>query len=177
MSVCDNTSVGVIVTDGHGNYLLFDRNTFPAGTAPPAGHVDSHGSFEDAAVTEVFEETGLTVTSLRQVTGGWRNNRCRRTPGPRGVGHEWQVYVATVTGDLDPSPRETRNARWLRRRDLQELADRTVDYVWTRVNPRQWEAEPGIEPVWVRWLEHVGLVIVSESDSEAIDALAGSLEP
>lgn len=172
MSTCDNTSVGVIIADGHGNYLLFDRNTFPPGAAPPAGHVDDHGSYEDAARAEVAEETGLTVVSLRKVTGGWRDNKCRRDPGPKGTGHEWRVYCATVTGDLAPSPRETRNARWLNCYDLQVLAAWTIGYAIGIVSADQWAASPGIEPVWVRWLADAGLVVLSGKGESAVDLLA-----
>jgi 8-oxo-dGTP pyrophosphatase MutT (NUDIX family) len=70
MKVCDNTSVGVIITNESGEYLMFDRNTFPPGTAPAAGHIDDHGSAEDAARAEVHEELGLHVVSLEWVAGG-----------------------------------------------------------------------------------------------------------
>src|SRR5579872_3721749 len=89
---CDNRSVGVIVTDRDGRYLVFDRNTFPPGAAACAGHVDDHGSDEDAARGEVLEEVGLTVNVLVPLAAGWRDNPCRRSPGPKGRGHEWVVY-------------------------------------------------------------------------------------
>jgi len=168
---CDNTSVGVIIADGYGNYLLFDRNTFPPGTAPPAGHVDGHGSYEDAARAEVQEETGLTVISLAYITGGWRDNKCRRAPGPAGTGHEWRVYLATVAGDLDPSPRETRNARWLNRDDMQSLACQTA---WHAQGLRD---EPGIEPVWVQWLADSGLVVMHPHSLAQIDRIAAGEAP
>ena len=164
---CDNRSVGVIITDGHGKYLLFDRATFPPGTAPVAGHVDDHGSYEAAAFAEVREETGLEVRTLRLVTGGWRDNKCRRAPGPKGTGHQWQVYEATVTGDLRPSLRETRNARWLPRVALQAL---TVQTSW---HARGLRSTPGIEPVWVQWLIDAGLGVVLHPTALAdIDRLA-----
>ena len=171
-STCDNTSVGVIVADGHGKYLLFDRNTFPPGAAPPAGHVDDHGSYEDAARAEVNEETGLTVVSLRYVAGGWRNNKCRREPGPKGPGHQWRVYLATVTGDLVTSPRETRNARWLDQQDIQALAARTVEYAYDTVTALEFAENPGIEPVWVRWLEDVRLIVLPDNCEGAVELLA-----
>lgn len=113
MKTCDNTSVGIVITDHQGRYLMFDRATFPPGTAPAAGHIDDHGTAEDAGRAEVEEELGLTVTGLTHVTGGWRDNPCRRLPGARSTGHrhEWTVYRATVTGDLTPSAHETKNVR------------------------------------------------------------------
>ncbi|MEU9270055.1 NUDIX hydrolase [Streptomyces sp. NPDC048251] len=103
MKTCDNTSVGIVITDHQGRYLMFDRATFPPGTATTAGHIDDHGTAEDAGRAEVEEELGLTVTGLTHVTGSWRDNRCRRLPGARVTGHDWTVYQATVTGDLTPS--------------------------------------------------------------------------
>lgn len=171
MSICDHKVAGVIIGNGSGRYLLFDRNTFPAGTAPVAGHVDDHGSFEDAARAEVREEVGLTVATLDHVTGGWRANACRRVTGPEGVGHEWQVYRATVTGTLNPSPRETRNARWLTLEDLQALAGQTAWYA------RGAGSELGLEPVWVQWLIDAGLGLTMHPSTLAdIDRLASTPE-
>ncbi|MEU8199317.1 NUDIX hydrolase [Microbispora amethystogenes] len=173
--VCDNASVGVLVTDDHGKWLMFERATFPPGVAPAAGHVfDDHDGYEDAARAEVAEELGLTVTALELLpVGGWRPNRCRRHPGPRGVGHQWQVYQATVTGDLAPSARETRNVRWLTASDLQTLSDRTAAYAGGRLTDREFAASPGIEPVWVRFLAELGLVRIGGTDLAAIDKAAG----
>lgn len=158
VSVCDNRSVGVLISDHAGRFLMFDRVTFPAGVAGAAGHLDGHGSWEDAARAEVAEELGLTVTGLTLRHGQWRTNRCRRTPGPAGVGHWWRIYSAHVIGTLAPSARETRNARWLAPADLQQLAERTMAYAAGWVADQEWQASPGIEPVWVEWLSMAGLI-------------------
>lgn len=150
--VCDNASVGVIITNAAGDYLMFDRNTFPPGVAPVAGHIDTHGTARQAAEAEVREEVGLTVVSLMEITAGWRTNRCRRQPGPRGVGHQWTVFHAVVTGALDPSQRETRNVRWISRADVLALCSRTSRYAQGELSDAEFAARPGIEPVWVRWL-------------------------
>jgi ADP-ribose pyrophosphatase YjhB (NUDIX family) len=168
---CDNTSVGVVVTDGCGRYLLFDRNTFPPGAAPPAGHVDDHGSYAEAGYAEVSKETGLTVTALEHVGGGWRGNRCRRAPGPQGTGHMWRIFLARATGELAPSPRETRNARWLDQPAIQALAARTVAYASGLVTTREWAADPGLEPVWVRWLADIGIIPRPAGHEDAIELL------
>jgi 8-oxo-dGTP pyrophosphatase MutT (NUDIX family) len=170
--VCDNTSVAVIITDPGGKVLVFERATFPAGVACAAGHIDEHGDARDAAIAETREELGLTVTSLQDVTGGWRPNRCCRHPGERGVGHQWTVYQAVASGDLDPSERETRNARWVTRDELQALADRTVAYAHSRVTAVAFEASPGLEPVQVQWFVDAALITVTEADLAAIDQLA-----
>ena len=175
---CDNTSVGVLIWHG-GRLLVFDRATFPPGVAPAAGHVDEHGGWEAAARAEVAEETGLMVTRLTRLGGGWRANRCRREPGPRGTGHHWRVYEAAVTGDLAPSARETRNMRWVARRDLQILALRTAAYASGRLTAAEFAADPGIEPVWVRWLHDAGIVgsLIGQEDLTEIDRLTYLITP
>jgi len=171
MKTCDNTSVGIVITDRRGRYLMFDRATFPVGAAPAAGHIDDHGSAEDAGRAEVEEELGLTVTSLTRVAGGWRDNRCRRRPGGRGTGHDWTVYQATVTGDLTPSARETKNVRWIASDALQELADRTVAYAQGRVTDTEFDAAPGIEPVWMQWLADIAAIRVDSAELLQVELL------
>ncbi|WP_374777113.1 NUDIX hydrolase [Streptomyces sp. NBC_01310] len=171
MKACDNTSVGVVITDRQGRYLMFDRATFPVGTAPAAGHIDDHGSTEDAGRAEVEEELGLTVTGLTRVSGCWRDNRCRRRPGARGTGHDWTIYQATVTGDLTPSARETKNVRWIAPDALQELADRTVAYAQGRVTDAAFEAARGIEPVWMQWLANIAAIHVSPDELLQVERL------
>ncbi|MFI6802974.1 NUDIX hydrolase [Streptosporangium canum] len=171
--VCDHASVGVLITDEHGRHLMFDRAKPPAGCAPVAGHVDTHGDPERAARAEVAEEVGLTVTDLTQVTGGWRPNRCRRpVAASRQIGHHWTIYRATVAGDLAPSADETRNARWLDTVQLQQLTDRTAAYARSELADAEFAQAPGIEPVWVWWLHVLGIVNVAETDLSRIEDLA-----
>ncbi|MFD8316241.1 NUDIX hydrolase [Kitasatospora purpeofusca] len=172
MKSCDNTSVGVIITDHQGRYLMFDRATFPVGAAPAAGHFDNHGGAQAAGRVEVEEELGLTVTSLTRVTGGWRDNPCRRRPGALGTGHNWTVYQATVTGDLTPSARETKNVRWIAPDALQELADRTIAYAQGRLTDAEFEAQPGVEPVWMQWLADIAAIKVSPAELLQVELLA-----
>ncbi|WP_406257203.1 NUDIX domain-containing protein [Streptomyces chartreusis] len=152
---------------------MYDRATFPPGTAPAAGHIDNHGTAEDAARVEVDEELGLTVTSLTHITGGWRDNPCRRLPGARSTRHrhEWTVYQATVTGELTPSAHETKNVRWIAPDALQELADRTVAYAQGRITDAEFEATPGIEPVWIQWLADIPAIHISPDDLLRVDQL------
>jgi NUDIX domain len=59
---CDNTSVGVVIRDAEGRFALLKRAKFPVGIAPAAGHIDDHGSPEQAALDEVREELGIVLT-------------------------------------------------------------------------------------------------------------------
>ncbi|TYB71290.1 NUDIX hydrolase [Nonomuraea sp. PA05] len=160
MKTCDNTSVGAIILDQHGRLLVFDRNTDPPGVAGPAGHIDDHGTAADAVIAEVAEEVGLTVTTLDLIAEEWQPNQCRRLPGPAGVGHHWAIYRMQVTGDLAPSARETRNARWAGPAELQSLTQRTLQHAYRLVSNEEFRARPGIEPVWLLWLAAAGLVEV-----------------
>ena len=65
--LCDNKSVGMIITRDE-NLLLIERRKPPFGFAPPAGHVDDKGSFENAAREEVQEEVGFIVTNIKSMT-------------------------------------------------------------------------------------------------------------
>ncbi|MDP9850317.1 NUDIX hydrolase [Streptosporangium lutulentum] len=172
---CDNRSVGVLIENADGEYLMFDRNTFQPGTAGAAGHVDEHGSFVDAAHAEVAEELGLRVEALTLLLTAWRDNRCRRQIGPAGVGHHWYLYRAQVSGQLAPSDRETRNVRWLSATELQELVERTIAYAHGHLSDADFTARPGIEPVWVRWLTVAGLADATPADLAQIDQIANRL--
>ncbi|MEV8634365.1 NUDIX domain-containing protein [Streptosporangium sp. NPDC051023] len=184
MAICDNLSVGLVI-ERDGAFLGFNRNTPPVGFAFPAGHVLDHGTdaptdprqllalVEKAAREEAKEEVGLTVVSLEPVISGlWQDNACRRAPGPKGVGHRCFVYRATVTGEPTPSPRETRDLRWVTRADLQDLANRTADHAEGLITPEKFAADPGAEPVWIPLMVKLGLILMSPGDRDRIAALA-----
>jgi 8-oxo-dGTP pyrophosphatase MutT (NUDIX family) len=169
---CDNTSVGVIITNREGRHLLFARNTPPVGIAPAAGHIDEHGSPDLAARTEVAEELGLTVTTLTPIAQQWRTNICRRQHGPHGPGHHWTVYRAQVIGAINASPRETRNPRWYTTAELQYLAQRTAEHARGLITAESFAARPGLEPVWVGFLDQAGIITLLYQDLDVVDQLA-----
>jgi NUDIX domain len=170
--VCDNTSVAIVITDELGRALVFERATRPHGVAFSAGHMDDWGDVRGTAYAEVRDELGLRVVSMDIVTAGvWRPNTCRRHPGRLGVGHKWWVVTGEVDGDLNPSTRETRNARWATPAELQQLAERTVDYAHGRISGEAFATQPGIEPVQVQWFADAGLIGVADADLTAIEDL------
>lgn len=154
MQKCDHTSVGLLVWRS-GKLLLIERRRPPYGYAPPAGHVDDHGSFEDAAREELREEVGLKSAELRVVAEGRKDNKCRR---PGGDWHYWKIYEAGVSGDVKASPDETKSTRWADRRALEQMADRTRQYLAGSVNQAEWERSPGLEPVWDGWLKELRII-------------------
>lgn len=157
---CDNRSVGVIVTNDNDEFALLKRGRFPIGIAPPAGHVDDHGSPEQAAIDEVDEEIGirLAVDSLQRTAIHERrvNNICRRLGGNY---HVWTVYRAEINGgELMPDPDETQGAAWYTQEQTQALARRTRLYQMGRISESAWAQDPGLEPVWLDYFTELGYI-------------------
>lgn len=126
VSRCDNKSVGLILQNEANEYLLINRAKFPYGWAAIAGHIDKHGSPEQAAITEAREEVGaiISIESLKKVIDNRRiNNICRR---PGGDHHDWTVFIAEVAAtQLALNIDEVRGAGWFSGPELQQLADQT----------------------------------------------------
>lgn len=159
-NVCDHTSVGVILEDKQGRVLLLKRAKFPVGMAPPAGHIDDHGSPEQAAVDEVGEEVGLAVAigSLARTAIQQRRTdfSCSRIGGDH---HDWWIYKATdYSGELSPSEDETKGADWYSPNDLQALADRTREFQAGNVADADYQASPGFDEVWLGFMVELGYV-------------------
>lgn len=168
---CDNTAVGVLVRAGN-RYLVFDREGWPPGVAPISAHVDARGHWDAAARDQVAQDTGLTVTTLRRLDSGWRDNRCARMPGGLGQGHAWRIFEATVTGTVRPSAAEINNARWVTGAELQALSARTIAYANGLLTATEFSGAPGIDPAWVHWLDTLGVITVDAIDLAVIDRLA-----
>jgi 8-oxo-dGTP pyrophosphatase MutT (NUDIX family) len=157
---CDHKSVGVLLRNERNELALLERGRFPIGIAPPAGHVDDHGTPEQAAIEEVSEEVGVIValdglkrTAVRDRRVG---NVCRRENGDH---HVWNVYEAAVTYPvLHADPDETKGAAWYAMDAVQELAARTKAYQEGRISEQQWAENPGLEEVWLAFLTELGYV-------------------
>jgi 8-oxo-dGTP pyrophosphatase MutT (NUDIX family) len=154
LQTCDHTSVGLLVWRD-GRLLLIERKRPPFGFAAPAGHVDDHGSFEDAARAELDEEVGLDSKKLTLIREGRKNNKCRR---PEGDWHFWRIYTPETSGTLRPSLYETKSFLWADNRMLRELAERTKQYISGDIEQEAWEQQPGLEPVWYEWLSEIGVL-------------------
>lgn len=146
---CDHTSVGMLVFRDD-RLLLIERKKPPFGYAPPAGHVDDHGSFSKAATEELFEEVGLEAVSIKLLVEGRKNNRCRRLGGDW---HYWRVYHVEAKGAVSPSRTETKRFIWSSKRELKVLAERTELYLAGKISAEDWARDPGLEPVWYEWLK------------------------
>lgn len=151
---CDNKSVGMLVWKDD-CLLLIERRKFPFGFAPPAGHVDSHGSFEQAATDELSEEVGLDTQALKLLTEGRKENPCRRKGGSW---HYWKIYEAQTVGEVKRSQEETKQAGFHPKTNLLSLAEKTEKYLRGEITDTDWEKSPGLEPVWYEWLKELNII-------------------
>lgn len=154
MKACDNTSVGVLISNDN-RLLLIQRARPPFGWAPPAGHVDGDPSAGVAGIREVREETGLVVASLEVLRRIEKQNTCRRG----GTWHAWTICRAVTTSSvLTLNRAEATDALWLCPQGLAHMAQRTDAYVTCRLNEHEWRLSPGLEPVWCELLRMVGVL-------------------
>lgn len=151
---CDNKSVGMIIKRGD-SLLLIERRKPPFGFAPPAGHVDDKGSFDNAAKEEVEEEVGLTPKEIKLIAEGRKDNPCRREGG---AWHYWKIYQVETDGDIKRSEDETKQADWFSKDQIMALAKRTEDYLAGNISSEEWQRSPGIEPVWYEWFKELGIL-------------------
>lgn len=154
---CDHTSVGVLIYNEDNELLLIERGTFPFGMAAPAGHVDQHASYEEAAIAEAREEVGLDIKGLRLVAEGRRDNPCRRV---NGTWHYWKIYEARASGIVKLSAREAKRAEWCGVQRLVELGMISSD--------RAEASDGSLERVWLDWLYELQVLpndIQKSSDS------------
>lgn len=152
--VCDNKSVGMLIWKNE-KLLLIERKLFPFGFAPPAGHVDDKGNFENAAKEEVQEEVGLNLVKLKLLTEGKKNNKCRRDGGSW---HYWKIYEAEANGTIKPSQDETKQVGWYSTQQIKELAKRTEEYQLEKISNEKWQDSPGIETVWYEWFKELKII-------------------
>ena len=151
---CDHTSVGILVWKG-ANLLLIERKRFPLGFALPAGHVDDHGSFEQAATDELQEEVGLKAQDLRLLVEGRKENPCRREGG---TWHYWKIYQAQADGTIKAAEDETKQVGFYTKDDLLALAVKTERYLRGEIKEGEWESSPGLEPVWYEWVKELKII-------------------
>ena len=91
-------SVGAIVKNRRGEYLVEYRKEKPKGLAFPAGHIEVGESPDNAAKRELFEETGIRSKHVRRVLKVAILGCCKRGAKK----HLWYVYrVEEYSGQAD----------------------------------------------------------------------------
>lgn len=152
--VCDNKSVGMLIRRDD-KILLIERKKPPFGFAPPAGHVDNKGSFDNAAKEEIKEEVGLTPKEIKLIAEGRKENPCRREGG---TWHYWKIYQVETDGELKRSEDETKQAGWFSIDQIKSLAQKTEKYLAGEIPEEEWQQSPGIEPVWLEWFRELNII-------------------
>lgn len=153
MRPCSNKSAGVILQKGD-KILLLERKNIPLGFAAPAGHVESDESFEEAARRELNEETGIDATTLLFLGEAKKgDNPCRRG----GTWHYWKVYKAETDGEIHRNE-ESKQIGWFSKDDILQLAQKTERYLRGEIIEKDWEATPGLEPVWYEWFKELHII-------------------
>jgi len=126
-------SVGALI-EQKGKVLLIDRVHIPLGFAGPAGHVDEGETPEQALKREVKEETGLEVTTMKQLFEEEINwNAC----GHGGEAHYWYVYACEVEGKVKRNKEEIKAIGWYTSEEIRKLK---------------------LEQVWVYWLKRLKII-------------------
>ncbi|MDR0397782.1 MAG: NUDIX hydrolase [Candidatus Nomurabacteria bacterium] len=161
--VCDHTSVGMIVFNEDREILLIERKKPPFGWAAPAGHVDGDPSFEEATVRELREEVGLRALSCTLMLDEKINNPCRRVDGSW---HHWKVYKMNTTGEIEQSEDEVKTYHWTDAGILRHLLEKTQRYENKEMTEQEWEADPGLEPVWKHIFDKIGISLMIEGEEE-----------
>jgi len=116
------------------------------------------------AEAELEEETGLKIVRKKLIFYGKKENFCWRIGGNR---HFWSIYkVFKFSGELNPSPDETKQAGWYGHDQLLMLARRTKDYLAGKTGDEEWEKSPGLEPVWYELLQELDIIWPSTIDNK-----------
>eukprot|EP01134_Creolimax_fragrantissima_P004591 CFRG4591T1 len=127
--------VAVVVQNKKKEVLLTRRpefmRTFPGMWVLPGGGVDAKETLEDAAIREVFEETGLRIsTECLSVAGVWES--CYPTHASLGptVGHHLVVYMIAKgecqLDDLVIQSHEVDMAGWFDRKAITAIVQRNA---------------------------------------------------
>jgi len=86
-------SAGVILINQADEILLFFRSKFPSAYTIPSGHVDEGENVKTAAIREVAEETGISITNALLI----KEDTIIGDSCSRGADvHKWYLYASRV---------------------------------------------------------------------------------
>ncbi len=134
-------SVGAIITDPAGRYLMQYRLKHPIGLAMPAGHMDANDESPEDAMQRVFEETGLYVRQMTRVFYGF-------VPGDRACkeghkGHDWWIYHLLTEGE--PRIKEPHKHLFLRFMSSKEIREWAIG---NKTHPNSFPCDPN----WFKYI-------------------------
>ncbi len=131
-------SVGAVIKDGKGKFLLIDRKNPPYGFAGVAGHVDEGEDYLTAFFREVREESGLRVVMYdRKFREEIVNNTCKR-----GVSvHYWYLFECFCKGKIRIEKSGAKSIGWYSKEEVRQMA-----------------REKKLEPVWEYWFRKLGVI-------------------
>jgi hypothetical protein len=172
---CDHAAVGVMITTGSDStlqFLLLEQVPARPGFAPPTIHQDGHATHLAAAHTEIRTQTGYHLKTPVVVESGHLSDMCSREPGPGLPGHFWHIYHGSISGDLSINRDQVISVRWATVPELQVLAEITARYARGELTLHEFLCRPGLQPVWVHWLNLLGHVTLPAIDLRRIHTVA-----
>lgn len=141
--ICDNKSVGMILKNSEGKYLVILRKTSPKVYACPASHVDVHGGSVEIAKEELPKEAGISDVKLSLVLQKDYPNPCSRG----GKHHLWSVFEGIYDGPISDS--DAGKVSWKTAEEIKELSERTEMHREGKISQDDYEKDPGFEDVWI----------------------------
>ncbi len=170
--LCDNKSVGILVWKDD-TLLMIERKKYNFGLAIPAGHQDGDDP-KTAALNELSQEVGLSTPELQEILSISLPNPCKREGGTH---HEWTIFEARGwTGEVRPSPDETKEYFWADRKRIAQLTGRLQEFAAsnsislhpdghglprlieiTNADP-SWHENPGLEPPMYFLFKELGII-------------------
>ena len=132
MSEFFRLGVGVVITDGAGRVLAFERLGHRESWQFPQGGVDEGESLIEAARRELHEETGIPPDAVSEIAEhpvflGYELPPAFRKPETkRGQCHKWFLLRLNQDVEIDTSPGAEFGAhRWM---SMDELCSKTVEF-------------------------------------------------
>lgn len=126
-------SAGVMVSCNE-KYIMMNRKNPPPGFACPAGHIDEGEDPKNAAIREVYEETGIKLDDAEFILEEeipW--NYCKNASV-----HFWYLYRASAASEnFIFNKEEEKSLAWYTVEEIKDL---------------------NLEPVWKYWFEKLKII-------------------
>jgi len=139
-------SVGAIIKNREGKYLLIDRKNPPFGMACIAGHIAEAETHIEALHREVYEESGFRVKKEKVMEERKElSNVCKSGMKI----HCWYLFECECNGTPWRKEDEALSIAWYSQEEVQALAN-----------------EGKLEPIWNFWLKRFNVILDSDKVQE-----------